>query len=106
MMVKPTPVTVAEFTVAGDVPVDVKVNDWVVVVFTVMPPKLKLLALIVNCGFAATLVPLRVTVAVLPVEELLLIVSWPLAVPVAVAVGLNSISRVNEWFGSNVTGKL
>ena len=49
-MVKPAPVIAAEFTVTGDVPVDVSVNDCVVAVFTVTLPKLKLAALIVNSG--------------------------------------------------------
>jgi len=47
-MVKPAPVIAAEFTVTGDVPVDVNVNDCVVAVFTVTLPKLRLAALIVN----------------------------------------------------------
>jgi hypothetical protein len=48
--VKPVPVIAAEFTVTGEVPVDVKVNDCVVAVFTVTLPKLRLAALTVNCG--------------------------------------------------------
>ena len=47
-MVKPAPEIAAEFTVTGDVPVDVSVNDCVVAVFTVTLPKLRLAALIVN----------------------------------------------------------
>ena len=75
----------AEFTVTGDVPVDVSVNDCVVAVFTVTLPKLRLPALTVNCGLgAAVLVPPRATTAVEPVEESLLIVICPLAVPVVV----------------------
>lgn len=49
-IVKPEPVIAAEFTVTGDVPVDVSVKDCVVAVFTVTLPKLRLAALIVNCG--------------------------------------------------------
>jgi hypothetical protein len=65
----------AELTVTGDVPVDVKVNDCVVAVFTVTLPKLRLVALTDNCGFVAPVpVPLRVTAVVPPVDELLLIV--------------------------------
>jgi len=65
----------AEFTVTGDVPVDVRVNDWVVAVLTVTLPKLKLVALTVNCGLAtAEPVPPRVTTVVLPDDELLLMV--------------------------------
>ena len=74
-IVKPAPVIVAEFTITGDVPVDVSVNACVVAVFTVTLPKLRLVALIVSCGLgAAVLVPLKATTAVLPPDELLLIV--------------------------------
>jgi hypothetical protein len=37
-------VIAAEFTVAGEVPAEVRVNDWVVAVFTVTLPKLRLVA--------------------------------------------------------------
>jgi hypothetical protein len=47
-IVKPVPVIAAEFTVKGEVPVDVSVNDCVVAVFTVTLPKLRLAALTVN----------------------------------------------------------
>jgi hypothetical protein len=68
-------VIAAEFTIAGAVPVEVSVNDCVVAVFTVTLPKLKVAALTVNCGLgAAVLVPVRVTCAVEPVDELLLMV--------------------------------
>ena len=68
-------------------------------------PKLRLPELSVNCGLGAgVLVPLRLTVAVLPVDESLLIVSWPEAEP-AVA-GLNCTCSVMESFGFSVTGKL
>ena len=75
-IVKPAPVMVAEFTVTGEVPVEVRVKDCVVEVFTVTLPKLRLAALTVSCGLeAAMLVPLRDTTAVLPVDELLVMVS-------------------------------
>jgi hypothetical protein len=74
-MVKAAPVIAAEFTVTGEIPVDVSVNDWVVAVFTATLPKLRLAALIVNCGFAAVPVPPKATMAVPPVVELLEIVS-------------------------------
>jgi hypothetical protein len=78
-------VIAAEFTVTGEVPVDVSVKVCVVAVFTVTLPKLRLPALTVNCGLGADmLVPLRATTAVEPVEESLLIVICPLAVPVVV----------------------
>src|ERR1700731_1484230 len=79
-MVKPAPVIVAEFTVTGEVPVDVSVNDCVVAVFTATLPKPRLPVLIVNCGFAAVPVPPRATETVPPVVELLEIVICPLAV--------------------------
>jgi small neutral amino acid transporter SnatA (MarC family) len=105
MIVKPAPVMDAELTVTVDVPVDVSVNDCVVDVFTVTLPKLKVAALIVNLGLGATvLVPLKATTTVLPVDELLLIVIWPLAVPVAV--GRNCTCSVTTWPGFNVTGRL
>ena len=104
-IVKPVPVIAAELTVTGAVPVDVKVNDCVVAVFTVTLPKLKVAALIVNCGLgAATLVPLRATTAVEPVDELLLIVICPLAAPVAV--GRYCTCNVIDCVGFNVAGKL
>jgi hypothetical protein len=69
-------VIAAAFTVTGEVPVDVRVSDCVVAEFTVTLPKLRLAALTDNCGLgAAALVPLRVTTVVLPVDELLLMVS-------------------------------
>jgi hypothetical protein len=105
IIVKPDPVIVAELIVTGDVPVDVKVNDCVVAVFTVTLPKLKLPALTLNCGLgAATPVPLKATRAVAPVVELLLIVSWPLVCPGVV--GSNTTCNVRDWVGFNVTGKL
>jgi hypothetical protein len=104
MMVKPAPAIVAELTVTGVVPVEVKVTDCVVAVFTATLPKLRVPALIVNCGFAAVPVPLRVTEIVLPLVELLLMVSWPLADPVAV--GSNCICTVIDWVGFSVVGRL
>jgi hypothetical protein len=74
MMVNPAPVIEAELTVTGEAPVDVSVNVSVVAVLTATLPKLRLAALTVNCGFATMPVPLRVTTAVPPVVELLLIV--------------------------------
>jgi hypothetical protein len=104
-IVKPVPVIAAEFTLIGEVPVEVSVNDWVVAVFTVTLPKLKVAALIVNCGLgAAALVPLKATTAVLPLDELLLIVICPLAAPVAV--GRYCTRNVIDCVGFSVTGKL
>ena len=104
-MVNPVPVIVAEFTVTAEVPVDVSVNDCFAVVFTVTLPKLRLVELTVNCGFeAAVPVPLKATTAVLPVDELLLIVSCPLALPIAV--GANCTCNVTDWVGFSVAGKL
>src|SRR5258708_15582235 len=104
-MLKPSPVISAEFTVTGAVPWDVRVNDWVVAVFAVTLPKVKVAALMVNCGLgAAVLVPLRATTAVLPLDELLLIVICPLAVPADV--GRNCTCSVIDCIGFSVTGTL
>ena len=102
---KPAPVMAAELTVTGAVPVEVSVNDCAVAVFTVTLPKLRLAALIVNCGLgAAVLVPLKATTAVLPLDELLLIVICPLAAPVAV--GRYCTCSVIDCVGFSVAGKL
>ena len=85
-------------------PDEVSVTDSFVEVFTVTLPKLRLVLLTVNCGFAATPVPLKATVAVLPVVELLLMVSAPVAAPAAV--GRNSSCSVTDWLGLSVMGKL
>ena len=86
---------VAEFTVTGDVPVDVRVSGNVVAVFAVTLPKLRLVALTANCGFVAAVpVPLRDTVVVLPLAELLLIVRLPDADPVAVGANFTCSVRV------------
>ena len=86
-MVKPVPLIAEEFTVTADVPVDDRVTVLVVAVFTVTLPKARLVALTVNCGFVAEApVPLRATTA-MPEVELLLMLSCPVAAPVAV--GLN-----------------
>jgi hypothetical protein len=62
--------------ITGAVPVDVNVTGWVEAVFTVTLPNVKLAALIVNCGLVAAVpVPLRLTTAVLLVDESLWIVS-------------------------------
>jgi hypothetical protein len=86
-IVKPAPLIDAELTVTGEVPVEVRVTVRAADELTVTLPKLRLEVLTDNCGFAATPVPLRATVAVLPVVELLVMMSCPVAVPAAV--GLN-----------------
>ena len=85
MMVKPVPVMEAELTVTGEVPVEVRVIACVVGELTVTLPKLRLAVLTDNCGLGAAVpVPLRATTAVLAVEELLLMVTCPVAAPVVV----------------------
>ena len=85
---KPVPVIAAEFTVTAAVPEEVSVNGIVFAAFTVSLPKFRLEVLSVSCGLAAAVpVPLKATVAVPPVFELLLMVSCPVTAPVAV--GLN-----------------
>jgi hypothetical protein len=103
--VNPAPVTLAESTVTGAVPVEIRVTDRTVDVFSVTLPKFSLPALTVSCGLgAAVLVPLRETTVVLPVDELLRIVSCPLDDPVAK--GLNSTCSVTDCIGFNVVGRL
>ena len=78
---KPAPLSVAELMVTGAVPVEVNVTGCVEAVFTVTSPNVRLAALIVNCGLdncgldTVVPVPLRLTTAVLSVDELLWIVS-------------------------------
>ncbi len=104
-MVKPVPEIAAEFTVTGEVPVEVRVRVWFVAVLTVTLPKLRLVALRLNCGFgAAAPVPLRATTAVPPLVELLLTEICPVAAPVAV--GSNRTCKVAAWVGLRVIGKL
>ena len=78
----PVPASVAELTVTAAVPEDVRFNDWVKMVFKFELPKARELVLTVNCD--DTPVPLRLTVLVLPLVELLEIVIVPLAAPAAV----------------------
>jgi hypothetical protein len=94
---------VAEFIVTGEVPVDVNVSDCAVAVFTVTLPKLRLAALIANCGLGAVvLVPFSATTVALPVDESLLIVICPLADPAVV--GRNCTCNVIDCVGFSVTG--
>jgi hypothetical protein len=105
MMAKPEPLIVAESTVTGAVPVELNVKDCAVDVSTVTLPKLRLAALTVNCGLAAAvLVPLNATIVVGPVDELLLIVICPLAIPVVV--GRNFTCSVVDCMGFSITGKV
>jgi hypothetical protein len=104
-IVKPVPEMAAEFTVTGEVPVDVRVKVCVAGVFTVTVPKLRLAVLTANCGFATAVpVPLRATTAVLPFVELLFTESCPAAAPVVV--GSNCTCRVTACVGLRVIGKL
>ena len=78
---KPAPLSVAELIVTGAVPVEVNVTGCVEALFTVTSPNVRLAALIVNCGLdncgldTVVPVPLRLTTAMLSVDELLWIVS-------------------------------
>jgi hypothetical protein len=91
--------------VNGAVPEDVSVSDCVDDAFTVTFPKLRFVALAVSCGLVAAVpVPVNVITVVLPDEELLLIISWPLAEPVAA--GLNCTWSVIDCVGFSVTGRL
>jgi hypothetical protein len=105
-MLKAAPEMDAEFTVTGDVPEEVRVTDCVAEELTVTLPKLRVETLSVNFGLvvAEVPVPLNVTVAVLPLVELLLMESFPEAAPAAV--GRNFSCKVTDWFGDSVTGTL
>jgi hypothetical protein len=85
--VNPAPVIEAELTVTGDVPDDVRANDCDDDEFTATLPKLRVVTLKVNCGLPVVPIPLKDTTAVPPVIELLLMVSFPAADPLAA--GLN-----------------
>jgi hypothetical protein len=103
--VKPFPLGVAELIVTGAVPVEVNVRGSLAGVFTVTLPNVRLAALSVNCGLVTAVpVPLRLTTAVLLVEELLWIVNCPDAVPIAV--GSNCTFSVTDWLGFKVTGNV
>jgi hypothetical protein len=81
------PVNAAELMVRGAVPLEVSVTGNVVGVFNVTLPNARLAGLMVNCGFGtivAVPVPLRLTTAVLFVDESLWIVNCPEAAPVVV----------------------
>jgi hypothetical protein len=62
------------------------------------------LAGVTRTTIGAVPVPLRLTTVVPPLEELLVMVSCPLATPTAV--GSNSTLGVTAWPGFNVTGNL
>lgn len=84
---KPVPEIIAEFTITGKVPVEVKVSVRVVDVFVVTLPKFRLAALTVSCGLevaAAVPEPLSDTTAGFPIDELLLMESCPVEGPVTV----------------------
>lgn len=68
--VNSVPPVAAELIVTGAVPVEVRVTGCVDDEFTVTSPNVKLAALNVSCGLAAAVpVPLRLTTAVLLVDE-------------------------------------
>lgn len=101
--VNPAPVMLAPLTVTADVPVEVRVSDWLVAVPTGSFPKLKLALLKLSTGlleFAP--VPLRATVAVPPFVELLDTVMVPLTAPVTV--GAKLTCRLSDCPGLRVAG--
>jgi len=106
-MVKPVPVSAPELMVTGDVPVEVNVTGSVVGVFTVTLPNARLAGLTVNCGLGTVPpvpLPLRLTIAVLLVDESLWIVSCPVAAPLVA--GSNCTFSVTDWVGFKVTGNV
>ena len=110
-IVKPVPVSAAELIVTGAIPAEVRVTGCVDAVFTDTLPNVRLAVLSVNCGLASAVpvplsvpVPFRLTTAVLLVDELLWIVSWPEAAPVVA--GSNCTFSVTDWLGFKVTGNV
>ena len=104
---KPVPVNAAVVMVTGAVPLELSVTGNVVGAFTVTLPNARLAGLMVNCGFGTTVavpVPVRLTTAVLLVDESLWIVNCPEAAPVAV--GSNCTFRVTDCPGFKVTGNV
>ena len=103
--VNPDPATLAAVTVTAEVPVDVRVIGKVTGVPTGSSPKVKVVVLKVSTGFVGLVpLPLRLTVVVLPVKELLETVVVPLADPATV--GLKPTCRLNVCPGFKVTGKV
>ena len=102
----PVPVRLAPFTVTAAVPVDVKVRFSVAAVPTGSLPKFKLVALSFNVGVPAAVppVPLRDTLRLGCLLELLVIVSIPEAVPDVV--GSNKTLNEVDWPGFRVTGNV
>lgn len=83
-IVKPVPVNAAELMVTGAVPPEVSVTGNVAGMFTVTLPNDRLAGPIANIGFGTTVavpVPLRLTTAVLLVDESLWIATCPEIVP-------------------------
>ena len=106
-IVKPVPVKAAELIVTGAVPLELSVTGSVVGVFNVTLPNARLTGLMNNCGLGtvvAVAVPLRLTTAVLFVDESLWIVSCPEAAPAVV--GSNCTFRVTDCPGFRVAGNV
>jgi carbonic anhydrase/acetyltransferase-like protein (isoleucine patch superfamily) len=101
LRLKPVPATESELTVTGPVPVDDSVTVWVAVVLRATLPKFRLVVLRLSVAVDGE-VPLSATTAVGLVDELLLTVSWPVAVPVVV--GLNCTLSVVDCPGFRVIG--
>jgi len=101
------PLSEAELMVTGAVPLEVSVTGRVVGVFSVTLPKATLVGLTVKVGLVTTVlvpVPLRLTTAVLLVEESLWIEICPDAGPVTA--GSNCTFNVIDSPGFNVAGNV
>ncbi len=101
--VKPVPLIVAELTFTAAVPLDVSVTVCVGADPTATLPKVRLLGLTVSTSEVVP-VPLRLTVAVGFVDEVLLIVNAPVTAPAVV--GANLTVSVSVCLGFSVTGKV
>ena len=101
--VNPVPLIVANVIVSGMVPFEVNVTGRVALDPTATLPKLRLVGLTAIPAVPVP-VPLKLTVAVGLVDELLLIVSVPVAEPAAV--GANFTVSVSVCLGLSVTGNV
>jgi len=102
-IVKPAPEMGAAVIVTALVPVDVRVRVCVAEEPTATLPKVRLVALRDSCGCDDVPVPLRVTLLVAPVVELLEKVKAPVTAPAVV--GANFTVSFTEAVGFRVSGR-
>ena len=102
MSEKPAPEMLAEFTVTGMLPVELREIDCVDGVLRLTPPNEMLAALTMRAAVPAP-VPLRLTVEE-PEAAVLAKMSWPVAAPTDC--GANCTVSVTDWLGFRVAGSV